>query len=71
MTQYKPKDIIKYLENNNWIQDHITWSHCILYNPDTRKRTTVPIHKKDIPHWTLNAILKQTWFTKKDLENNI
>lgn len=70
MTSFKPKQIIKFLEKNWWISDHITWSHCIMYNEITWKRTTVPIHTKDLPESTLHAILKQTWFTKKDFENN-
>ncbi len=67
MTAFKPKEIIKFLEKNWWVSDHITWSHCVMYNPETKKRTVVPIHRKDIPEWTLHAILRQTGFSKKDI----
>lgn len=35
------------------------WSHEIWYNSKTNLYTTVPRHNKDIPEWTLIAILKQ------------
>ncbi len=70
MKQFKPSEIIKFLEKNWWEKDHITWSHCIMYNSEFKKRTTVPLHNKDIPIWTLIAILKQTWLDKNDLINN-
>ncbi len=38
-----------------------------MYNENSKKRTVVPFHKKDLPVWTLLAILKQTWLTKQDL----
>ncbi|EKD29288.1 MAG: hypothetical protein ACD_78C00454G0002 [uncultured bacterium (gcode 4)] len=67
MKQYKPKNIIIFLENHWWEQDHITGSHVIMYHSISKKRTTVPLHKKDIPVGTLLAILKQTGLTKEDL----
>jgi predicted RNA binding protein YcfA (HicA-like mRNA interferase family) len=48
--------------------DHITGSHVIMYHDTLKKRTTVPLHKKDIPLGTLLAILKQTGLTKEDLK---
>jgi predicted RNA binding protein YcfA (HicA-like mRNA interferase family) len=33
-------------------------SHEIWWNPETRKRTTIPNHPGDIPEGTLKAILK-------------
>ncbi|OIP53598.1 hypothetical protein AUK10_02225 [Candidatus Gracilibacteria bacterium CG2_30_37_12] len=68
MKQYKPKDIIAFLKRMGWIEDHITGSHVIMYQSTSKKRTTVPLHKKDIPVGTLMAILKQTGLTKEDLE---
>lgn len=38
-----------------------------MYNIKSWKRTVVPVHKKDIPIWTLLAILRQTWLKKEDL----
>ena len=68
MTSYTAKEIIKFLENHGWIVDHIRWSHVVLYHETLKKRTTIPMHTKDLPEGTLQAILKQTGFVKKDLE---
>lgn len=68
MTSYTAKEIIKFLENHWWIVDHIRWSHAVLYHETLKKRTTIPMHTKDLPEGTLQAILKQTGFVKKDLE---
>ncbi|HBB27506.1 TPA: hypothetical protein DCZ36_03360 [Candidatus Gracilibacteria bacterium] len=68
MKQYKPKDIIAFLKRFGWMEDHITGSHVIMYQSASKKRTTVSLHKKDIPVGTLMAILKQTGLTKEDLE---
>lgn len=68
MTSYTAKEIIKFLENHWWIVDHIRWSHAVLYHETLKKRTTIPMHTQDLPEGTLQAILKQTGFVKKDLE---
>jgi predicted RNA binding protein YcfA (HicA-like mRNA interferase family) len=39
-------------------------SHEIWYNPQTRRRTTVPNHPGDIPKGTLRAIIKETGISK-------
>jgi len=31
----------------------------VYYNPEKRKRVTIPFHRKDIPKGTLISILKQ------------
>ena len=38
-------------------------SHEIWWNPDTRRRTTIPNHPGDVPEGTLSAILKQAGVT--------
>lgn len=68
MTSYTAKEIIKFLENHWWTIDHIRGSHAVLYHKELKKRTTIPMHTKDLPEGTLQAILKQTGFVKKDLE---
>lgn len=69
MKQYKPEEIKKFLIKNGWIETHQKWSHCYLYNPQIGKLTTIPMHNKDIKIWTLMAILRQTGFTKEDINN--
>ncbi|MEK7202480.1 MAG: type II toxin-antitoxin system HicA family toxin [Patescibacteria group bacterium] len=34
-------------------------SHQIFYNSTTKRRVTVPFHRRDLPKGTLNDILKQ------------
>lgn len=68
MKQYKPEEIRKFLLKHGWVETHQRWSHCYLYHPELHVLTTVPMHTKDIKIWTLMAILKQTWFSKEDLE---
>ena len=68
MKQYKPEEIKKFLLKNGRTQTHQRWSHCYFHNKKTNKLTTIPMHCKDIKIGTLMAILRQTWFTKKDLE---
>ena len=69
MKQYKSKFIINFLLKNWFIILRQKWSHVFIYNEDTEKSTIVPFHNKDLKIWTLLSILKQTGFTKQDLEN--
>ncbi|MFQ5809253.1 MAG: type II toxin-antitoxin system HicA family toxin [Armatimonadota bacterium] len=41
-------------------------SHEIWYNPETRRRTTIPNHPGDLPRGTLRAIISQTGLTVKE-----
>ena len=62
-----PKEIIRILENRGFILKRINGSHHIFYHAGLKKITVVPLHKKDLPIGTLNAILKQAGIDKKDL----
>ena len=42
------------------------WSHEIWYNKDKNVYTTVPKNNKDMPEWTLSAILKQANISSDD-----
>ena len=68
MKQFKSKEIVKFLKKHWFVEDHFTGSHLIMYNPTKKLRTTVPIHKKDLPLWTLKAIIKQAQLTIDDLK---
>ena len=53
------KQLIKILENNNWILDRIRGSHHIMIKDNCRS-VPVPVHgNKDLPKGLVNAILKQ------------
>lgn len=41
-------------------------SHEIWYNPDSRRRVTVPNHPGDIPRGTLRAIIKESGLSIDD-----
>jgi len=54
-----PKQMIKLLENNGFIEIRQDGSHKFFENKETNKRTSVPFHRKDLPIGTENAILRQ------------
>ena len=63
-----PQKIIKLLEKNGFVLDRIKGSHHIYYNPETRKRAIVPLHKKDLPKGTMFEILKQAGISREELK---
>jgi predicted RNA binding protein YcfA (HicA-like mRNA interferase family) len=62
-----PKEIIKILESRGLILKRVNGSHHIFYHAGLKKMTVVPLHKKDLPIGTFNAILKQAGIDKKDI----
>jgi Predicted periplasmic or secreted lipoprotein len=64
-----PEKVIKLLERNGFVLDRIKGSHHIYYNPETRKRAIVPLHKKDLPKGTMFEILKQAGISREELKN--
>ncbi|HDL64992.1 MAG TPA: type II toxin-antitoxin system HicA family toxin [Proteobacteria bacterium] len=61
----KPVQVIRKLRKAGFVFDlHAKGSHEIWYNPNSRRRTTLPNHPgKDIPKGTLRAIIQQTGLT--------
>jgi len=53
------KEVIKLLDSDGFILDHVTGSHYIFYHPIHKRRVTVPYHGKDLPIGTLKSILKE------------
>lgn len=51
--------VIKLLKQNGFELTRQKGSHQIFYNPTTKRRVTVPFHRRDLPKGTLNDILKQ------------
>jgi predicted RNA binding protein YcfA (HicA-like mRNA interferase family) len=62
-----PQKIIRVLENHGFILDRVKGSHHIYFNPATKKRAVVPLHKKELPRGTLLEILKQAGIEKEEL----
>lgn len=63
-----PKRLLAILKKNNFVIDHISGSHYILYNKYKNLRVTVPFHRKDIPKGTLLTIIKSSGLLKKDIK---
>jgi predicted RNA binding protein YcfA (HicA-like mRNA interferase family) len=63
----KPRQIVRFLEQNGFILDHTSGSHFIFYNPVSRHRAVVPRHNRDIPKGTLMSLLREARFTREEL----
>ena len=53
-----PKKLRKILEQHGFVFSRQSGSHAIFRNEEKNLRTVLPMHNKDIPKGTLNAILK-------------
>jgi predicted RNA binding protein YcfA (HicA-like mRNA interferase family) len=57
--------VIKLLLQHGFELDHQTGSHRVYFNKTTKKRVTVPYHRKELPRGTLISILKQAGLKEK------
>lgn len=55
---YKPKELVKLLKKNGFIEKRQTGSHLQMLNQGKRLLVTVPIHNKELKRKTLYSILK-------------
>lgn len=53
-----PRQMVKLLEKNGFVEERQNGSHRFFRNPITGKTTTVPIHPKDLKTGTEQKILK-------------
>lgn len=67
LPSFTPEEVIKILEASGFVLDRTKGSHRIYYNPETKRRVTVPVHKRDLPKGTLFEILKQAGISREDL----
>jgi predicted RNA binding protein YcfA (HicA-like mRNA interferase family) len=65
----KPRQIIRFLEQNGFVLDHTSGSHYIYYHPALRRRAVVPQHNRDLPKGTLMSLLREAGFTREELIN--
>jgi predicted RNA binding protein YcfA (HicA-like mRNA interferase family) len=63
----KPRQIIRFLEQHDFILDHTTGSHYVYYHPTSRRRAVVPQHNRDLPKGTLMSLLREAGFTRNEL----
>lgn len=54
-----PKNMVKLLKKNGFFELRQDGSHLVMYNENTKKKTVVPMHNKDLAKGTEQAILKQ------------
>ncbi len=63
----RPRQVVRFLEQNGFILDHTSGSHLIFYNPASRRRAVVPQHNRDLPKETLISLLREAGFTRGQL----
>lgn len=62
----KQKEVIKRFQKLGFVKDRQSGSHVILYHSQTKQRATIPLHVRDLPKGTLQAILNQTGVSVED-----
>lgn len=63
-----PKEVVKILKKKGFELDRSKGSHQIFIHKETRLRTIVPMHNKDLPKGTFFPILKQADISRDELE---
>jgi predicted RNA binding protein YcfA (HicA-like mRNA interferase family) len=63
----KPRDLIRFLEKNGFVLDHVSGSHFIYYHSASKRRAVVPQHNRDISKGTLFSLLREAGFTRDEL----
>lgn len=63
----KPRQVIRFLEQNGFVLDHTSGSHFVYYNSISRRRAVVPQHNRDLPKGTLVSLLREAGFTREEL----
>jgi predicted RNA binding protein YcfA (HicA-like mRNA interferase family) len=63
----KPRQVIRFLEQNGFVLDHRSGSHFIFFHPTSRRRAVVPSHNRDLPKGTLMSLLREAGFTREEL----
>jgi predicted RNA binding protein YcfA (HicA-like mRNA interferase family) len=62
-----PEELVRVLVRRGFEFDRSKGSHHIYIHPVTRRRATVPFHKRDIPKGTFREILRQAGISKEEL----
>ena len=62
----RPRAVARFLERNGFVLDHVSGSHHIFYNPESKRRAVLPRHNRDIPTGTLLSLLREAGFTRDD-----
>jgi predicted RNA binding protein YcfA (HicA-like mRNA interferase family) len=63
----RPREVIRFLEQNGFVLDRTSGSHFIFYHPTSKRRAVVPRHNRDLPKGTLISLLREAGFTRHEL----
>lgn len=63
----KPRELVRFLEQNGFVLDHVSGSHFIRYHAGSKRRAVVPRHSRDIPKGTPLSLLKEAGFSRNEL----
>lgn len=66
LPSYKPRRLIKKFQKLGYVIDRQSGSHVIMYHVSSGKRSTIPMHTKDLPKGTLLSIIKEAGLTRDD-----
>ncbi len=62
----KPRQVVTALRRIGFVEHHQKGSHLFLWNPQSRRMTTVPQHPGDLKMGTLRAIVKQAGLSEDE-----
>jgi predicted RNA binding protein YcfA (HicA-like mRNA interferase family) len=62
----RPRQVVSVLERAGFVVVRVVGSHYQMFNPKTRRRTTVPLHNRDLPRGTVSAIIQQAGLTRDE-----
>lgn len=65
---FKPSKLVKIVEKQGFVKDRQSGSHAVFIHQDGR-RTTIPIHNKDIGKGLLRKILRDIKITPEEIQN--
>ena len=63
-----PRQVAAALRRAGFQEHHQHGSHLYLWHPGRTIMTSVPMHTRDLPRGTLNAILKQAGLTEDEFK---
>ena len=65
---WKPAKMVRFLLKHGFVEEPKSGGHRAFYNPETDRRTEVPMHAKELRKGTENQILKEAGLSKRDQE---
>ena len=63
----RPREVIKFIEQNGFVLDHVSGSHFVYYHSASKRRAVVPRHNRDLPKGTLLSLLREAGFSREEL----